>query len=101
MKTGLEKDLERIAVKIDKMIRTHDYVFEDIFSKPFMLEYTNSSTIENFLINSPLGIDFPEDVKNLSDTRLDQYVSNNTPFTTWNDMYIKGVKIFLAKKLGL
>lgn len=101
MKTDFEKELERIAVKIDKIVQTHDYLLDDVFSKKFMLEYTNSSTIENFLRNSPLQIDFLENTKNISDKRLDHYVAENTPFATWNEMYTKGVKAFLATKLGL
>lgn len=101
MKNTFEKELDQLAKRIDSMIQTHDYALGDIFPKSFMLNYTNSTSIENFLMNSPASIDFSADLKNLSDLILDQYVSNNTPFPTWQAMYTQGVKNYLAKELGL
>lgn len=101
METAFKKELRKLAKKIDHMIQTHDYAAEDIFPKSFMLNDTNSTSIENFLTNSPLEIDFSEDLKSLSSKKLDKYVSDNTTFATWNEMYTTGVKAFLAKKIGL
>lgn len=101
MKNSFEQELNELATQLNQMINAYDYVLADIFPKPFMLKYTNSTSIENFLVNSPLKIDFSEDLKSLSDSKLNQYVSDNTPFSTWSDMYTKAVKAFLAKKLDL
>lgn len=101
LKTDFDMELKQLAKKINGIIKTHDYAFEDIFPKTFMLEFTNSTSIDNFLMNSPIEIDFSADMKSLSHSELDQYVSDNTPFATWNAMYIKGVKTFLVRELGL
>ena len=104
MKTDLsdfEKELAMIAKKIEQISENHEYDFGDIFPKQFMLHYTNSSSIDNFLINSPHKIKSQEEFKQLPTETMDNYVFENTPFNNWKDMHQKAVKIYLAKRLGL
>lgn len=99
--SDVDGQLEILAKKITEIITNYDFSFDDIFLKSFMLKYTNASSIEIFLLNSPYQIKTQKEVKQLPVNALDQYVYNNTPFPSWEAMHKKATKIYLANRLGL
>lgn len=97
----VNEQLEVLAKEIAELNASYDFAFEDIFPKSFMLNYTNASSIENFLLNSPYDISTQEEVNQLPIDALDAYVYDNTPFPSWKTMYTKASKIYIAERLGL
>lgn len=100
--TGLDK-LENRLKKIQKSAENLDasrVTFEKLFTKSFMIKYTNYSSIDelfeagNFIINSQ------EDFDNLSDSKLDLHISQNTKFNTFQDMLDEAGAEYTLKQLG-
>lgn len=97
----LDQKLDLMAEELVKISNHYVFDFANIFSNSFMMHYTNTSSIELFLLNSPHKIKSQEEFKQLPTETMDNYVFENTPFNNWKDMHQKAVKIYLAKRLGL
>lgn len=95
------RELDQIANEIIKLTADYEFDFAKIFPKSFMLHYTNASSIENFLLNSPFEIASQEELADLAKGALDSYVFENTPFPSWEAMYRRAANNYLAKRLGL
>lgn len=95
------QELDRMANEIIKLTANYEFDFSKIFPKSFMLNYTNASSIENFLLNSPFAISSQEELTDLSKGALDTYVYENTPFPSWEAMYRRAANNYLTKRLGL
>ncbi|MCI8486825.1 MAG: hypothetical protein HFJ20_07215 [Clostridia bacterium] len=84
--SGLEKFQKELNNKVQK-INSTPKKFSDIFTSSFMKKYTKCSNINDFFDNGGFTINSKEEFVNIDETDLDTYVSSNTSFSSWNDMY--------------
>lgn len=61
-----------------------------------MQKFTNHMTFDAFF--SKCGINSAEDFKNFPEEKLDHFVSENSKFSTWNEMKTKAAEMYIAKK---
>lgn len=95
LENGLNQ-MQKSAEELDGSTVTLD----DLFTQNFMRKYTNYSSIDelfeagNFIVNSQ------EDFDNLSDSKLDLHISQNTKFNTFQDMLDEAGAEYALKQLG-
>ena len=65
-----------------------------------MLENTNFSTIEEFLLSSQEKISSNEELEKADETILDTFVSEQTKFSTWEEMLSTATESLILDRLG-
>lgn len=58
-----------------------------LFTDKFMAEYTNCITFDEFLNNGNYLMNSEEDLRKIDPFEFDQYISDNTQFNSWTEMY--------------
>ena len=71
---------------------------EELLSTSFIHNYTAFTSIGEFEDSS--GLDF-SNLEEIDSNLLDQFVSEHTKFSSWDDMLSEAGKQWAAKKLGL
>ena len=92
--------LDQLSENAQSVAGTHEYSFKEVFSDEFMIEHTNFSTIDEFLLSSPEKISNAEEFEKADESILDVFVSEQTKFDTWKEMMSAAAKILTMKKLG-
>ena len=92
--------LNQLSENAQSISGTHEYSFKEIFSDKFMIEHTNFSTIDEFLLSSPEKISNAEEFEKANEAILDVFVSEQTKFDNWKDMMSSAAQILIMKKLG-
>ena len=96
----LAKELKQISKNAQALAGTHEYSFDEIFPNKFMIENTNFSTIEEFLLSSPEKISSNEELEKADETILDTFVSEQTKFSTWEEMLSTATERLILDRLG-
>ena len=92
--------LDQLSENAQSVAGTHEYSFTEVFSDEFMIEHTNFSTIDEFLLSSPEKISNAEEFEKADESILDVFVSEQTKFDTWKEMMSAAAQILIMKKLG-
>lgn len=92
--------LDQLSENAQSVAGTHEYSFTEVFSDEFMIEHTNFSTIDEFLLSSPEKISNAEEFEKADESILDVFVSEQTKFDNWKDMMSSAAQILIMKKLG-
>ena len=92
--------LDQLSENAQSVAGTHEYSFKEVFSDEFMIEHTNFSTIDEFLLSSPEKISNAEEFEKADEAILDVFVSEQTKFDTWKEMMSAAAQILIMKKLG-
>jgi len=74
--------------------------FDELFHEGFMRKYTNFTSIDEFFDKSPFEIQTEEDFDKIDINQFDEYIRNNTQFSSWEEMKGKAGTEWVAKKLG-
>ena len=93
--------LDKLSENARSIAGTHEYSFEEVFTDEFMIENTNFSTIDEFLLSSPEKISNAEEFEKANEAILDVFVSEQTKFDNWKDMMSFAAHILIMKKLGV
>lgn len=94
--SGLENFQKELNKKVQDF-NSKPKTFADIFNSSFMNTYTKFSNINDFFSNGGFIINSKKDLENINETDLDMYVSNNSSFSSWNEMQ-KTASVEYAKK---
>lgn len=92
--------LDQLSENAQSVAGTHEYSFTEVFSDEFMIEHTNFSTIDEFLLSSPEKISNAEEFEKADESILDVFVSEQTKFDTWKEMMSAAAQILIMKNLG-
>ena len=92
--------LDQLSENAQSVAGTHEYSFTEVFSDEFMIEHTNFSTIDEFLLSSSEKISNAEEFEKADESILDVFVSEQTKFDTWKEMMSAAAQILIMKKLG-
>lgn len=65
-----------------------------------MRHHTDSSSIDEFLDNSPFTIESEEDFLAIPDEDWDNYIVAHTDFSSWEEMQGKAAEDYVVKQLG-
>ncbi|MGF7059244.1 hypothetical protein [Brassicibacter mesophilus] len=97
----LEKQLKQME-KAAKDLEKEKYIpFENLFTKSFMLKYTNFTTFDELLEDGNFVVNSEEDFKAIPDDEFDKHIAATTRFSKWEDMLNHATEIYVSKKLGL
>ena len=94
--SGLENFKKELNQKVQNFNSTSK-TFADIFDSSFMNTYTKFSNIDDFFNSGGFTVNLKEDLENINKSDLDKYVSNNSKFSSWNEMQ-KTASVEYAKK---
>lgn len=94
--SGLENFQNELNRKIENF-NSKPKTFADIFNVSFMNTYTKYSNINDFFSNGGFAINSKKDFENINVTDLDKYISENSSFSSWNEMQ-QTASIEYAKK---
>lgn len=85
-KTGVDfSDLQKLSKNLDNLaqdIEKNEIEIHELFNKVFMQNHTSFASIEDYLEAG----NFPIDLENISQSDLDNYVSETTSFSNWQEM---------------
>ena len=93
----LQHEINQFAKNGESLDDEHSVPFDKLFTKKFMIENTKFSNIDEFIEKS--GFDF-SDMESIDDNKLDNFISSNTNFDSWEDMKSAAGSEWVAKKLG-
>ncbi|UDM79587.1 hypothetical protein [Vagococcus fluvialis] len=93
----LKKNLEELGNNVKSLDGTHSVPFDELFLPSFMVNNTDFSNIDEFVNKS--GFDF-SNMESISEEELNEFVTNNTSFDSWDSMKVKATEEWTSKKLG-
>ncbi len=99
---GIDKainDLKRMQRNLKEVEGSHNYKFSELFPEDFMKEYTNAENINDFFEKSGFDFSSQEAFRSIDIEELDKYISNNSKFSSWEEMKSKAATILLNKKI--
>lgn len=70
-----------------------------LFEDAFMSEYTNFQSFSEFLNNGNYSMNLQEDLNSIPEYEFNLYISKNSKFSSWDEMYTTAGNIFLANAL--
>lgn len=94
----MSKKLDNMVKNAEKISGEHSYEISEILSDSFMQKNSRFSDANSFL--SEIGIHNNDDLEAYPDDKMDAYVSNETHFSTWQDMLSEAGGEFVANRLG-
>ncbi|WP_298705327.1 hypothetical protein [uncultured Veillonella sp.] len=97
---NLEKSLNELSANAKKLSGTSAIPFDELFPPSFMRHHTDSSSIDEFLDNSPFTIESEEDFLAIPDEEWDNYIVAHTDFSSWEEMQGKAAEDYVVKQLG-
>lgn len=93
------KELKRIQKNLKKVDGTHTYTFKELFNDEFMQEHSKFSTISDFFEASGLDFSSQEAFRNIDVEKLDKYISENSDFSSWEEMKATAGNAILDKQI--
>lgn len=99
--TGLDqliKKMEDLQKNAADAHGTHEVPLTELFDYNFMKKYTNFDDFEVFAEKSNFNWN---DIESIDESQLDQFISDNSTFSSWSSMKTKAAEIWTVKKLGL
>ncbi len=100
----LLKKLQNIQKNIREMEKKDIKVpFVELFNPNFMQRYTDAKTIDEFLINSGLFPENPDEITEemFESEEFNEYVKQHTQFNSWSEMLSKAGEEWVIRQLGL
>jgi len=98
--TELEDALNSISTDMANLSRDNRVRIEELFDQSFMEKFTQFSSIEQFFENSEWDIESVDDVEDIPEELLDNYVLENTKFSSWSHMMNMAGKKWTKKQLS-
>ena len=91
-------DLEKYQKKLDKLSKMDSIPLDKLFTNNFILKYTNFSNSDDFF--GACNIHTNQDLKQISDSELNDLVSKFTKFNSWQEMIDTSVAEYMKKQLS-
>ena len=95
--SGLDKVFDELNQKAEQLSGSYD--FDEIFPKSYMQSVSKYDSIEDFLKASPETITNAEEFEKADEAVLDVFVSENTNFSTWQEMLNDATTQLVVEKL--
>lgn len=101
--TGLdefEKELRRLEQNAEELSQTTEVPFNELFTAAFMNKHTPYSSIDELLDAGGFDAKTSEEFEKIPEEALDQFVSEVTSFSTWEEMLNEAASEYITRKLG-
>lgn len=96
----LQKDLQKMKRKAQKLNGTHSVSFADLFTTAFMRKHTRFLSIDAFLKAGGFNASTSEEFEAIPVKDLDAYVKRATRFRSWDDMMDEAISEYALRQLG-
>ncbi|MCP1147357.1 hypothetical protein [Bacillus sp. 1735sda2] len=93
-----EKQLEKMSKAADDLQGSNDVPLEELLTDTFLRKNTNFSSYNEF--ESGEIFSKHENLDQIPENELDDYVLNNTKFSSWREMLETASTEYVARKLG-
>ena len=96
-----KKHIEKLQENVKELEGQHNIPFDEFFPASFMLNYTDSSSIEELLQKGNFVIESQEDFEKISEDTMNSFIAMHTSFLTWNQMFTKASEEWLVRRLDI
>lgn len=96
----LQKDLNKLQKKMEKINETQAVPLVDILTDDFMQNHTRFSSFDEFMNASSWTVDSVEDFDAIPVREMDRYVATCSTFSSWEEMFGKAGELYAVKQLG-
>ncbi|WP_406846050.1 hypothetical protein [Bacillus safensis] len=93
-----EKKIKKMSKAADDLQGSNEVPFEELFTDAFLRKNTNFSSYNEF--ESGEVFSKHENLDQIPENELDDYVLNNTKFTSWREMLDTAGAEYVVRKLG-
>lgn len=94
----LERQLNKMAEGAEKLEHTTEVTFAELFSKSFISNYTDFSSMDEFF--KKIGIKSEDDFREIPDDKLNSFVSKHTVFESFQEFYEEAMANYISRQLG-
>ncbi|CAI2797055.1 hypothetical protein K7402_04870 [Pseudomonas fluorescens group sp.] len=94
------KGLDQLLKNAKEMEGTHQVKLTDTLNPEFVSSHSKFSDLEDLFAASGFKIDSPEDFAAIPDDEWDKFISENTDFTSWEEMQRSGGIEYMKAKLN-
>lgn len=87
--------------RLEELSNPQQVSFADLFTPSFIQNYTQFLSFELMLEASGFSVESAEDFLAIPETEWDQFISQKTQFSNWQEMQKTAAVELMKKKLGL
>jgi hypothetical protein len=95
------KGLDELQKKLETLEKIKSVPLGELMPPIFMTENTQFESVEGMFESGGFKADNEEDFKAIPDNELDEFISKNTKFQSWQDMLNSAGEEFIKNKLNL
>lgn len=97
----LENQLEQMERAARDLDGENEVPFPELFPPSFMRRYTDFSSIDEMLEESPFTVETQDDFEKIPVDEWDEFVDEHTRFPSWEKMMGKAGRDYVTGRLGL
>lgn len=95
----LKKELNRLSNNAEQLSQKDSVTFGELFNDQFITKNTSFTSLDELFDNSPFTVESEEDFVAIPDDEWEEYISENTDFSSWKDMQIAAQNEWLDNQL--
>ncbi|MDD5281482.1 MAG: hypothetical protein PHC37_02065 [Candidatus Omnitrophica bacterium] len=95
------KKLNNLQQNIENLKGEQEVSFNELFTQDFMKKNSRFKSLEDMFKQSGFVINSQEDFKKIPDEEWGNFITSNTKFKNWEEMYGAAINEWLKIKLGL
>lgn len=92
--------LNDMKKKSEQLSKKDELTFAELFTSKFMIHNTNFNTLEKFLESGKFNASTNESFNAIPEDKLDEFISSNSKFSSWDDMLSSATEEYISKQLG-
>lgn len=96
----LSKELSRLGDNAKKLSKKDSVDFSELFNRKFLSKHSSFSSFEDLVDKSPFTINSNQDFEAIPDDEWEKFITENTDFSSWEDMKSEATQEWVAKELG-
>jgi hypothetical protein len=93
------KELKRLSKNAKRLDGENNVSFTELFTREFMVKYTDFSSFEELLEAGNFIVNSQEDFEAIPDDVFDEHIKSVTKFSSWREMLEKASAEWVEKKL--
>lgn len=94
-----QKNLKELSKRAENLHGEHKVSFDELFTKDFVMKYSNFSSFDELLEAGNFIVNSEEDFEAIPDDEFDNHINSVTNFPNWESMLAKASEIWTTKQL--
>ena len=96
----LQDQLKQMQKSAKELDGTHEIPFSELFTESFMLKHTSYSIFDELLSAGGFSANTTEEFQAIPDAVFDKHISQNSQFSSWQEMLDTATSDYVTKKMG-